>query len=155
MSKKTIYLIIGIVFLISLGIYGIIKFAIAFAPGSYPYAEIYTLNYPENKVQEIIKVIKVKNKNLLPTDSTLIDDSIRNNHWIRNYYNLNDRTILTWTRPKSDNETNLAFVGISDSLTHSNWKDINRDLKKEENKRLKIEFETIILEKIKTELEKK
>ena len=147
MEKKTIYVILGILLFIGLGFYGIIKFAILFAPGSYPYAEIYTLNYPENKVQEAIKKIKEENKNLLVLDSYFKDDTIRNSHWIHNYYNLENRTIHSWTRPKNDSVTNIAFISITDSTFKYTWKQINKDFSKYENDKLKKEFKINILYK--------
>ncbi len=155
MSKKSIYITIGIIAFVGLGIYGVIKFAIAFSPGSYPYAEIYTLNFPENSVQNAIKNVKIKNSKLLVADSTFTDDTIRKVHWIHNYYNLNNRTIHTWTRAENDSVTYLAFVSVSDSISKFNWENINKDFSKYENDKLKKEFEINILYKIKQELNKK
>ncbi len=150
MNKRIFYILTGIVVFL----FAIYQFAKTFSPGSYSNAEIYTLNFPENKVQEAIKIVKKNNLNLIVTDSTFRDTGKREEYWIFNYFNLNNRRILTWTRPKNDSITNFAFVRIQDNNFPSRSKDINRDLKKDENNRIIKEFEKQILNEIVNELSK-
>ena len=145
------------------GLFFIYKLADIFAPGSYPYAEHYELNYPEDKVIEAIIKLKTSDSKLLVPKVTIqgggqldLNDGKEKetDHWYKFYfYNKEKNEILfTWTRPAGKNTTTFAFVSINEGLDIGHWKNINDDFVFFENKKIKKHFEETILEKIKGNL---
>jgi hypothetical protein len=145
------------------GLFFIYKLADIFAPGSYPYAEHYELNYPEDKVIEAIIKLKTSDSKLLVPKVTIqgggqldLNDGKEKetDHWYKFYfYNKEKNEILfTWTRPAGKNTTTFAFVSINEGLDIGHWKNINDDFGFFENKKIKKHFEETILEKIKGNL---
>lgn len=161
--KRTI-----IVFILILLFFGVgfgIWFSQNFAPGSYPYAEKYELNFSEEEVHNAInkfkedhpeyKVPKVKTNNQGSWE--LIDEPTKNPaHWYKFYfyYKSENQIIFSWTRPAGKNKTTFAFVSINDGLNLQQWKDINKDFNRSESKKEKKKFEERILNKIKENLER-
>jgi hypothetical protein len=134
-----------------------------FAPGSYPYAETYELNYSEEEVKTAINKFKQEHSEYIVPKVTidgkatwdLIDEqSIEPNYWyiVYFYYPKENQIILTWTRPAEKGKTTFAFVSINKGLTLGNWKEINKDFSRLENKEEKKRFEERILSKIKARL---
>jgi hypothetical protein len=159
MKNKKVKNIILIIILI-VGLFGVSKFAKDFGAGSYPNAEIYEINAPEDKVLKAIYKLKDSQKDFLVPrvtfenkDSSDLSESEGrkyNSYWNFNYFYYSDqkKIILTWTRPNY-NMTDFAFVSINDGLDIGHWKDINRDFGFFENRKKKKEFETRILKPIK------
>lgn len=147
MNRKHLLIIAGGLFLL----FCFYKLASAFAPGSYPYAECYELNYPENKVIEAAEIVKKQNNYI--AYGKFWEDNDTSDHWHHIYFNFHDSMLLTWTRPNGKNITTFAFVSMQDE--NSEWKDINNDFGYFENRKLKKKLEKEILDKIKIELEKK
>lgn len=134
-----------------------------FAPGSYPYAETYELNYSEEEVKTAINKFKQEHSEYIVPKVTidgkatwdLIDEQSKDpNHWyiVYFYYPEEKQIILTWTRPSEKGKTAFAFVSINEGLTLGNWKEINKDFSRSENKEEKKKFEERILNKIKEKL---
>lgn len=134
-----------------------------FAPGSYPYAEKYELNYSEEEVKTAINKFKTENSEYLVPKVTienqgtwdLIDEPTKNPvYWFKFYfyYKAENQILLTWTRPAGKNKTIFAFVSINEGLNLGNWKDINKDFSSSLNKEEKVKFENRILKKIEQEL---
>lgn len=137
--------------------------ACSFAPGSYPYAETYELNYSEEAVKTAINKFKQEHSEYIVPKVTidgkttwdLIDGQSKEpNSWyiVYFYYPKENQIILTWTRPAEKGKTTLAFVSINEGLTLGNWKEINKDFSRSENKEEKKKFEERILSKIKEKL---
>jgi hypothetical protein len=134
-----------------------------FAPGSYPYAEKYELNYSEEEVKTAIKKFKTENSEYQVPKVTienqgawyLMDEQTKNPaHWykIYFYYKTENQILLTWTRPAGKNKTIFAFVSINEGLNLGNWKDINKDFGSSVNKEEKVKFENRILKNIEQKL---
>jgi len=127
----------------------------SFGPGSWPRAEIYEFNIPENELVAIITEFKEENPHLkVPTlEGFQLTDGRRDtsDHWfyIHFYDKDNDQIIKTWTRPASRTTTSFAFVSVNHGLTLGNWETVNDSFWWWKNKPLKTRFETIILNGIK------
>ena len=145
MKNKYLFIIGGIMLLA----FCFYKMVYAFAPGSYPYAEIYTLNYPEKRVIEALENVKANN-NLEAAQKWKDDDST--DHWNLIYFDIQGKIVLTWTKPNDENSTNFAFVSIQEE--NNERKTINNDFGFFENKKLIKMLEDEILNKIKIELAK-
>ncbi|GAA3787930.1 hypothetical protein GCM10022271_20730 [Corallibacter vietnamensis] len=136
------------------------------APGSYPRAETYEINLPEDSLIQIINQIKLENPELSLSKKVKTPNSgnfslldgrkDENGYWysIYFYYENKNQIIHTWTRPKNENSTTFAFVGINNGLTLGNWKTVNESFWWWKNKPEIEEFEArifrLINEKIKT-----
>lgn len=130
-----------------------------FAPGSYPYAEEYTINKKESTIIGAVQNFKKNNPIFeVPLENQLNDgrrDS--NDYWFHIYFYYIDENeiIKCWTRPDGKGNTTFAFVGINKGLEFGNWKMINKDFSDSENKNEKIKFEERILKNIKVILNDK
>tara|TARA_R110001592_G_scaffold58067_4_gene176300 strand:+ start:974 stop:1453 length:480 start_codon:yes stop_codon:yes gene_type:complete len=159
MKKSKIIILLSVVFIASV----VIWFGCNFAPGSYPYAERYELNSSEEIVQAAIEEFKQENPEYVIPYVTvdggskweLKDERTQNpSHWFKFYfyYPKENQIILTWIRSAEKGKTTFAFVSINEGLALGNWKDINHDFKRSENKEQKKKFEERILNKIKEKL---
>ena len=141
--------------LVLIVLYGI---ATCFAPGSYPYREAYVINVSESTLIEAIQNFKKNNPQYIVPEQTRLTDGRINeqfrDHWyhIYFYYEDENRIVKCWTRPAEKGKTTFAFIGINQGLELGNWKDINKDFKRSENKAEKKKFEERILNKIKEKL---
>lgn len=153
---KWVILIIGGLVLISFGLF---KLSTSFAPGSYPYAQTYELNFSEDKVIQSINKFKTDNPDyFVPkvkinnSGSFDLPDERKDNsdHWYHIYFYLKKENVIiyAWTRPLTKNKTTFAFVSINNGLSIGNWQDINHDLSSNENDRFIQIFETEILNPI-------
>ncbi|MBK8712291.1 MAG: hypothetical protein IPL97_10535 [Niastella sp.] len=129
-----------------------------FAPGSYPYAEEYEINVNESDLIEAIQNFKKDNPQYIVPEQTQLNDGRNNeagqNYWYHIYfYNQDENKIIKcWTRPIDKGKTTFAFIGINQGLELGNWKMINKDFSRSENKEVKKKFEERILNKIKEKL---
>ncbi len=153
MNKKRLLIIIAIILT---GLFFSYKLAYIFAPGSYPYAEYYELNYTEDEVIKAINKLKDAESKLLVPKVTiqgngewdLVDGKAKetDNWYIVYFYNKEKNEILfTWTRPAGQKTTTFAFVSINKGLDLGHWKDINDDFGFFENRKVKKHFEETIL----------
>jgi hypothetical protein len=152
--------IITLIVLILIGIFGFYKLIKLISPGSYPYAEIYELNFPEKKVIDAInKFKKLHPEMIVPKvtvegrgsfDMTESEGRKENSHWyfIYFYYQKENQIVSTWTRSSQKESTSFAFVALNNGLNIGNWKDINNDFNSSENQQLKKDFEKRILEPV-------
>lgn len=135
------------------------------APGSYPFAEHYQLDYPEEEVIEAIKTLKDSDPDLNVPGVTIQGNRLyllndgkdgETDYWYHFYfYNKKKNQILsTWTRSAGANTTTFAFVSINNGLDLGHWKNINDDFAFFENRKIKKDFEATILKRIKEQLEK-
>ncbi len=87
----------------------------------------------------------------------LSDEQTKNPaHWYKFYfyYTEENQIIYTWTRSFEKGKTKFAFVSVNDGLKLVNWRDINHDFNRSENKEQKRKFEERILKKIEEILRK-
>lgn len=159
MKKKT-KIIIGFL-IITLCVLLIYKFGEAFAPGSYPYAEVYKIDAPEENVIKAIKQFKTSHSEFIVPNVTIkksgsfnlseSEGRKENSHWYLNYFydKEEDQILLTWTRPSENNKTDLALVSINQGLDLGNWKEVNKEFEDAENEKIKTKFERLILLPIK------
>jgi hypothetical protein len=127
-------------------------FGINIGGGSYTNAEKYELNVSDSSLISAIKKFKNENPQYnVPVQTQLTDSIDKTGHWfhIYFYYPEENQIINTWTRNDGKNKTTFAFVGVNEGLTLGNWKEINRDFTRSENKEQKKKFEERILNKLK------
>ena len=157
--KTQVFIVMVVVICTFLGCYKLVRMI---APGSYPFAEEYVLNYAESEVKAAINQLKQEDHSLLVPDVTINDTIVtalsdhQNDHWYTFYFYLKDRKsiVLTYTRSALEGKkTIFAFVGINEGLELGNWRNINDDFGFFENRRLKKESEERILNRIKQKLE--
>lgn len=155
-NRKSI--IIAIIVSLFLGF--VIWFGCNFAPGSYPYAEKYELNYSEEKIKKAIAKFKQEYPEYIVPKIAInskgswdLDDgqSKEPDYWygIYFYYKNENRIVFAWTRPIDNNKTTFAFISINDGLNLGHWKTINKDFSRSENRAEIKKFEERILNKIK------
>lgn len=137
------------------------QFGKAFAPGSYPYAEMYEINAPEKEVIKAIEQFKTSHSNYIVPNVTINNNGSfsmsesegrkENSYWYLNYFYFQkeNQIVFTWTRPSGKNKTDLALVSINQGLDLGKWKDVNNDFDYSENKEIKTKFEKRILIPIK------
>ncbi len=160
MTKKRLIIIV----IVLTGLFFIYKLADMFAPGSYPYAENYELNYPEDKVIEAITKLKTSDNELLVPKVTIqgsgqwdLNDGKEKvtDYWYKFYFYDKEKNeiLFTWTRPAGPNSTTFAFVSINKGLELGHWNNINDDFGFFENRKIKKHFEETILKRIKKNLD--
>lgn len=126
------------------------------APGSYPYAERYKVNFPEDSIIKAIEAFKEENPEFIVPKVTIDNEYF----WTLNdgktqgpslwyafyfYYKESDQIVLTLTRPLDTNKTIISLVSINKGLKLEDWKRINKDLSLDENTKQKNKFENRIL----------
>ncbi len=138
-----------------------------FAPGSYPRAEIYEFDIPEETLIKIIEDFKRDNPELSLTKEiyipnggkVILKDGKRNEKefWYSFYFYYPDKNqiIKTWTRPNTKSTTYFAFAGINNGLTLGNWRNVNESIFWWKNTPVKKEFEERILNRIKEKVNEK
>ena len=128
-----------------------------FDPGSYPYAETYEMETSEQRVIEAVAKFKMQNPEFIVPSNIGLEDGRGGDspHWFHIYFydKENETIIYTWTRQRGENKTTFALIGINEGLELGNWKDVNKDFSRSENKQVIAEFEKNILEEIKKHLE--
>lgn len=127
-----------------------------FAPGSYPNAETYEINRSERLLDSAISNFKRNNPEfIVPRSVGLKDERDKERgYWyhVYFYYAEEDIIVSCWTRSAGKNNATFALVSINKGTIHPNWKLINQDLDRDENKEQIEKFETRILAKIKRDL---
>jgi hypothetical protein len=153
--KKIILIIL--IFLVSILL--LLFFAHKFSPGSYVHAEEYVINVNESDLIKVIQNFKKDNPQYIVPEQTQLIDGRRNetgqNHWYHVYfYNQDENKIVKCrTRPIEKGKTTFVFIGINDGLALGNWKMINKDFNRSQNKEEKKKFEEYILNRIKKALD--
>lgn len=145
-SKFKVVVIISLVLTVS---YYLISFFSTFhfyAAGTYPYAETYSLKYPEKEIIKALEKMNLKKLDLKDKDTT--------DYWHDIYFNLKGKRIQAWTRPSFENGTDVGFVAVYKNRK-TQWQLINYDLGLYGNIMIKREFEKKIIERLKIELENK
>ena len=140
--------------LILAGLIGFYFLSRLFAPGSYAYAETYELNFSETEVINAINKLKTDNPELIVPICLKDGRHDTTDHWFHTYFYYKDKNeiIYCWTRPTNKTKTTFAFVSVNTGLELGHWKTVNHDFGIFENKQIKKEFETRILQKLKSEL---
>lgn len=118
-----------------------------FAPGSYPYAEVYEFDVSEKSLIETVKSFKRDNpKYVLKNQDRFVDGFKNNSRWYHIWFYYPERNIIVkcWIR---DNK--IGFVGIGDGMELKNYKEINKDIAIHSNIKEKQIFEKLIICKIK------
>ncbi len=157
--KTTIKVSLIVLAVITVG-FGVYRGAALLAPGTYVDTEEYYLHYREAEIKDAI--IKFKEEHpeykvpgiiINGQNSYGLDDSPERNR--RDlfiyyfYYREENQVLFTYTKSIEWNNTAFALVSISDGVGLGNWKDINRDFSRSENKEQKKKFEERILKEIK------
>lgn len=118
-----------------------------FGPESYPYAEIYEFDVSEEVLIKAVEEFKTDNPKYVLSNQERFIDGKRDekDHWyhIWFYYPDRNKVVKSWIRGNK-----IAFVGIGDGMDLSNYKEINKDFSRQENKNEKEIFERLILDKI-------
>jgi hypothetical protein len=156
MTKKTL-----IIILIALGgLFILYKLADMFSPGSYGHAETYEFEYPEEKVIEAINKLKAADKDLVVPKVTIQNSGQldlkdgkekETDYWYKFYFYDKEKNqiLFTWTRRSGQSSTTFAFVSVNSGLNLGNWKEVNDDLGRSENKEVIRDFEETILKRVK------
>lgn len=146
----TVILITGVV---ALTLY---KLGELFSPGSYPNAEKYELEVTSSELIDLIQKFKAENPIYKVPDHLHLEDgrTSASDHWyhIYFYYHKENQIVYCWFRPEGRGRVTFAFVGINDSLDLGNWKMINKDFSRSENRQQIQLFEKRILDNIKNEI---
>lgn len=120
--------------------------------GSFPFAEIYSVNSEELELIKAIEKFKTENPKYSVPDKFTIYDGRRDNadYWYHVYffYDYKETIVKCWVRPSGRGKTSFAFVGLNEGLKSGNWKFVNRDFNDEENEEQKRKFEKFILNEI-------
>ena len=151
MRKKT-HTIIGII-TITLFCY----VSCNFAPGSYPYAELYKFQISEDLLIKAVENFKAENpKYCLHEQERFTDGRIhKEDQWyhVWFYYPKENQIVKCWIRTSYKGCAELGFIGIGEALSLNNYKKINKDFSRKENKEQKEKFEKLILSEIKKQIE--
>lgn len=130
-----------------------------FSGGSYPYAETYTVDLPEEELIELIQQFEDSNPEYKVPDVTIDGKNYfrlkngrfgKDDYWFHFYiyYAKENSIVHLWTRPLNKDKTIVAFVGVNQGLRLGQWKLINKDFGKSENKEEIRKFEDWILNKL-------
>jgi hypothetical protein len=119
-----------------------------FSAGSYPYAEVYTINKKESSFLNDIDQFKKEHPEFIVPSKYNIRDG-KNSHWNFISFYLNNKIYCTWTREAVDStKTDFAFIGIYENIDkNKDYIEINKN-DDEENTKEKKFFETKILNPI-------
>ncbi len=149
MGKKKNYVkFIIIAFVILLFVSYLVHFALHISPGSYPYAERYSIEMKYSELISAINNFKKQNPNVSPpTQLNLVDK--KSDNWYHCYFYYMDRNeILHVILIDMGTHSIVDFDAINEGVVLGNWKDINRDFDKEANEFQKELFEKRILNNI-------
>ena len=124
----------------------------SFAPGSYPYAEVYEFDVSEEVLINAVEEFKSNNPKYVLLNQERFIDGRRNkkDHWyhIWFYYPDRNKIVKSWIRGNK-----IALIGIGDGMDLKNYKEINKDFARQANKKQKERFERLILNEIKKNIE--
>ncbi|NML37456.1 hypothetical protein HHL17_09655 [Chitinophaga sp. G-6-1-13] len=124
-----------------------------FSAGSYPYAEIYKYKISKDSLIDMLELLKTNDSSLVVPEVYRFDDGHHDSlgywYYIYFYNKKRDEIILTWVRESIDVAyTDFAFVEVKKREEVGNWKEINRDFGRTENKGRKAEFKALVLDRI-------
>jgi|GEM_PF-3506119 len=131
-----------------------------FSVGSYPYREEYVFNEcSEKELIADLENLKKEYPDLSLSRHPEFKDSYTDSRklWYSFYFqNVNTGTIFkTIIQEKNKNETIVGLVSICDIQDLYNWKEVNHDLKGDSDRNVKLEFENIVLSKLKKKYRKR
>lgn len=124
--------------------------------GSYPYAEIYTINEPEKEVIKKIFELKENNPDYKVPEfqwagkKILLEDKVLKNGYFVFYifFKENNQILYSYVRQENSTSTKIGLISIQNGMSLGNWKIINKDLTTEENDQLKNIFKEKIISNI-------
>lgn len=150
MSKKNRVKLIIIASIVVLFASYLVHFALHIGPGSYPYAERYSIEMKHSELINAINNFKKKNQNLNPLVQLNLVDT-QSNAWYHCYFYYVDRNeILHVILIDMGTHSIVDFDAINEGFVLRNWKEINNDFDAKTNKLNKQLFETRILNNIST-----
>lgn len=120
-------------------------------PGSYPYREEYVFEeQDESNLIKLLSEFKAKNPEYsLPNNTEFKDNYTDERKLFYSFYfrNPNNNLVIkSFVQQKKG--AVVGLVAICDLNSLYNWQEVNHDLKGDENKKAKEDFETLILDKI-------
>lgn len=129
----------------------------AFAPGSYPYAELYEFQLSEDSLIKVVERFKIQNPEYnIPNQERFVDgrkNEAKQWYHVWFYYPQDKKVVKCWIQATNNGYASIGFVGIGDGLSLDNYKELNKDFSDEENNLQKEKFERLILNKIKKSME--
>ncbi|MFA0964439.1 hypothetical protein AB9P05_21715 [Roseivirga sp. BDSF3-8] len=151
---------VGLLCLVGIIVGGFVAYTVGWfmAPGSYPRAERYEFDMPEEALIQIIKEVKRESPQLDPDQYPaasrlgLQDGRVdKHDHWYSIYFYdpERDEIIHTWTRSKNRQTTTFGFAGINKELRPGAWQWVNDSFWWWENTAEVERFEKRILSRIK------
>jgi len=147
--KIALAIIIGLMSFIALG-----YLAASISSGSLSYAQQYEFNVSKKQLIQAIESFKDKNKEFLPPPRYSTADSIDN--YIPNFFNIYiyyyDQNSIVYlvidNDHQSTNKSTVNFVSINEGLKSPIYKRINKDFDRDDNLKIKKEFEERVLNKL-------
>lgn len=128
-----------------------------FAPGSYPHVELYAFQVSEAILIKAVDKFKSENPNYCVPEQLRFHDGRKNegNQWyhVWFYYPQENQIIKCWIRTSQHGNAEIGFIGIGNGPTLNNYKEINKDFSKHENRVQKEKFERLILNQIKKQIQ--
>ncbi len=125
-----------------------------FSSGSYPYAENFEIKLPKERVIYKIDSIKRNKELLVPSfkwagkETLLKDKSLENGYFIFYiFFKEKKQIIYCYAKDDGTDKTIIGLVSIQNGLSLGNWKEVNKDLSKDE--KLKKIFKEKIISEIK------
>lgn len=129
-----------------------------FAPGSYPYVELYEFQVSEPTLIKAVNIFKTENKiYCLPEQKRFIDGRINEgSQWyhVWFYYPQENQIVKCWIRTSYKGNAELGLIGIGNGMSLDDYKEINKDFSIQENKMQKNKFELRIINEIKKQIKK-
>ncbi|WP_132055675.1 hypothetical protein [Pseudocnuella soli] len=122
-----------------------------FAPGSYPYAELYELDVPEDDVIKAVELLKIRHPNLSPPLDLVDGRRSSTDYWYDIYLfdTAHNHIYYAWTRPEKKSVTTMAFVSVSKDVSFGNWMLVNKEFTSKQNREAISRFESLFLDSIK------
>ncbi|THV60701.1 hypothetical protein [Chryseobacterium candidae] len=146
------YKIVNLVFLI---IVFSCKDVNKFSAGSYPYAEVFEIKLPKDKVIYKIDSLKTNTDLQVPPfewagRETLLQDKTLKNGYIVFYIFIKESNQIMYFYVREDvlDKTRIGLISIQNGLSLGNWQEINKDLSKEENEQSTKLFKEKIISKL-------
>lgn len=124
--------------------------------GSYPYAEVFEIKFPKEDVVNKIDSVKMKEGLQVPPfewagkETLLKDKTLKNGYSIFYIFLKETNQIMCfYIRADGSDETRVGLISIQNGLSLGNWKEVNKDLSKEESEQFEELFKEKIISKIK------
>lgn len=146
--KIALAIIIGLLSFIALG-----YLAASISSGSLNYAQQYEFNVNKTQLIQAIEKFKDENKEFSPPLNFPGHDSV--DTYIPNFFNIyiyyHDKNSIVYLVIDNDQDTNKAtinFVSINEGLKGPLYKRINKDFGRDDNLKIKKDFENRVLNKL-------